>query len=102
MKKLQKPEDVSIEQYRALLNAMSDSALSLINKSIGSMMPDKHITAGTLYSVIIHVAAKAIFLTCEDNEKARKESLDFFLERLPTTVNKTIVIPVSLMSKNEH
>lgn len=101
MKKDQKPNDISIEQYRARLNAMSDTALSVINKSIATMMPEKHITAGTLYSVIIHVAAKAIYLACEEDEKARKASLDFFLERLPTTIKKTIAVPASFMSKNE-
>ncbi len=101
MKHFQKSKTISPEEYRAFLNTISDGGINFINDSIESLMPDQ-MTVGTLYSIVLHIAAKTICGICQYDKVARKSASDFFCEQLPKLVEQALVLPNSSISKNEH
>ncbi|HVV69643.1 MAG TPA: hypothetical protein VG895_00580 [Patescibacteria group bacterium] len=98
----QTSKKINLEQYRALLNAVSDEGVKFINEAIQSMMPAEHRTTETFYNVVLHIAAKAICTININDQEARKRGSDFFCEKLPKLVREARVLPVPAISKNRH
>jgi hypothetical protein len=99
---LQQFPNLSAEEYRALLNAISDDSLTFIRKAMEQVMPDEHVSVSTLHAVILHIAVKAICSVCENNQKARESSLAFFCDSLPEMVKKVVFLHNSSLNKNKH
>ena len=59
-------------------------------------------TVGTIYSIVLHIAVKAICGICQYDKVARKSGSDFFCERLPKLVEQALVIQNSSINSNEH
>ncbi len=95
-------EIVNVEQYRALLNVISDECLAFVIRAIENAMPDEHINDSTVYNMILQIAAKAICTICDNNQQNRKESIDFFYEALPKAVKTAVILRNSLINKNKH
>ncbi len=92
----------SAEEYRALLNAISDDCLVFIKAAMEYMMPDKHASASTLNSIIVRIATKAICSVCENDQEARQKGIDFFCEALSDSIKKVITLRNADTNKNKH
>ncbi len=91
----QKPQNINLGQYHVLLNELSDEGLAHIRKMMDDMVPEPYFNASTLYSIILHIAAKAICTLCDEDQEARKKDADFFCERLSKFVKEATVLETS-------
>ncbi len=92
MNKFQKPKDINLQQYQALLDLISDKGLEYISEAITTKMPEGHLNIGTVYSILLHVMVKAICTVCGEDQEARQGGANFFCEHLPKLVNDRIVL----------
>jgi hypothetical protein len=101
MNEFQKPKNINLEQYQALLDLISDKGLEHISEAIATKMPEGHLNTGTLYSIILHVMVKAICTVCGEDQRARQEGASFFCEHLPKLVSDTIALRNPLIAEGK-
>lgn len=102
MKSTQNRQEITLEQYRALLDVLSDAGLSFIKRSIEASMPDKHANVDTFFGVMMHIATKAICMICQEDQDARKRAVNYFCEALPELVKDTIIFTPMPANENKH
>ncbi len=95
MKEFQKPKDINLQQYRALLALLRDKGLDYIEEAICTKMPQGHANVSTLYNIIVHVAAKAICRFCGEDPKVRQKEVDTFCQDLPQLVKEAIILKIN-------